>query len=65
MHSNRGKLSKEEKEIMSFSERDAESTFVLLVLLMNLLDRTRNPENNIYKHKCLTMCFLCHGNKRM
>lgn len=31
------KLSKEEKEIISFSEKDAEPTFVLLVLLMNLL----------------------------
>lgn len=65
IYSNTEKLSEEEKEIMSFNERDAETTFVQLVSLMSLFGWTWSQEDSIYKHKCLTMCFLCHWNKRM
>lgn len=52
------KLSEEEKEIMSFNERDGETTFVQLVLLMKLLSWTWSQEDSIYKHKGLTMYLL-------
>lgn len=65
VHSNMEKLSEEEKEIMSFNERDGETTFVQLVLLMNLLSWTWSQEDSMYKHKGLTMYLLWCWNKRM
>lgn len=51
----RKKKSEEEKEIMSFNERDAE-IFVQLVLLMDLLGWMWSQED--YKYKCPTMYFV-------
>lgn len=52
------KLSEEEKEIMNFNKRDAETTFAQLVSLMNLLGWTWSQDDSIHKHKCLTTYFL-------